>query len=151
GRDSSGKLQWNTMKFPGGIPALADYVHSKGLKIGIYETPNTATCSGLYGTLGATVGVGSKGHETTDAQTFASWGIDYLKYDKCAGPLSGFAVMRDALRATGRPIFYSINPGDQTGCPPSSCSINLPTIANMWRIGFDINGGWTSMIGLIDQ
>jgi alpha-galactosidase len=59
--------------------------------------------------------------------------------------------MRDALRATGRPIFYSINPGDGNGCPPNSCSINLPTIANMWRIGFDINGSWSSMIGLVDQ
>jgi alpha-galactosidase len=151
GRDSSGKLRWNTTNFPAGIPALADYIHGKGLKIGIYETPNTVTCAGLYGGLGASVGVGSAGHETTDAQTFASWGIDYLKYDKCTGPLSGFAVMRDALRATGRPIFYSINPGDGTGCPPNSCSINLPTIANMWRIGFDINGSWASMIGLVDQ
>ena len=59
--------------------------------------------------------------------------------------------MRDALRATGRPIFYSINPGDGSGCPPNSCSINLVTIANMWRIGFDINGSWSSMIGLVDQ
>ena len=58
--------------------------------------------------------------------------------------------MRDALRATGRPIFYSINPGDGSGCPPNSCSINLPTIANMWRIGFDINASWSSIVGLID-
>ena len=61
--------------------------------------------------------MGSLGHETTDAQTFASWGVDYLKYDKCTAPLSGFATMRDALRATGGPIFYSINPGDGIGVP----------------------------------
>ncbi|HVZ89407.1 MAG TPA: glycoside hydrolase family 27 protein, partial [Polyangia bacterium] len=151
GRDSSGKLQWNTSKFPSGIPALATYVHGKGLKLGIYETPNTTTCVGLYGGISHAVAVGSQGHETTDAQTFASWGVDYLKYDKCTGPLSGFAVMGNALRATGRPIFYSINPGDGSGCPPNSCSINLPTIANMWRIGFDINASWSSMIGLVDQ
>jgi len=153
GRDASGKLKWNATKFPNGIPALADYVHGKGLKIGIYETPNTNTCTGIYGNSGITkaAAVGSLGHETTDAQTFASWGIDYLKYDKCQGPLSAFATMRDALRATGRPIFLSINPGDGSGCPPNSCSINLPTIANMWRIGFDINGSWSSMIGLVDQ
>ncbi len=150
GRDSSGKIQWNTTKFPAGIPALAQYVHGKGLKIGLYSTPNTLTCSGIYG--GVAVAVGSKGFETSDAQTFASWGIDYLKYDHCAAAgLGGFATMRDALKATGRPIFYSINPGDGSGCPPNTCSINLPTIANMWRIGFDINGSWASMIGLVDQ
>jgi alpha-galactosidase len=149
GRDSAGRLRWNTSKFPSGIPALADYVHGKGLKIGIYEVPGDRTCANIYG--GYSQGAGSLGHETTDAQTFASWGIDYLKYDKCTASLSGFAVMRDALRATGRPIFYSINPGDGTGCPPNSCSINLPTIANMWRIGFDINASWASIVGLIDQ
>ena len=152
GRDSSGKLQWNTSKFPSGIPALATYVHGKGLKLGIYEVPNTTTCVGLYGGISPSVAVGSGGHETIDAQTFASWGVDYLKYDHCAAPgLGGFATMRDALKATGRPIFYSINPGDGSGCPPNTCSINLPTIANMWRIGFDINGSWSSMIGLVDQ
>jgi alpha-galactosidase len=153
GRDSSGKLRWNATKFPSGIPALADYVHGKGLKIGIYEVPGNATCVGIYGGISPSVAVGSLGHETTDAQTFASWGIDYLKYDKCTAPLGGFVVMRDALRAAGRPIFYSINPGDGTGCPPSTCSINppLPMLANMWRIGFDINGSWSSMIGLVDQ
>jgi alpha-galactosidase len=151
GRDASGTLRWNATKFPAGIPALADYVHAKGLKLGIYETPNTRTCVGIYGGIDPAVAVGSLGHETADAQTFASWGVDYLKYDKCQGQLAAFAVMRDALRATGRPIFYSINPGDATGCPPSTCTITLPTIANMWRIGFDITGTWASMIGLVDQ
>ncbi|HET7540856.1 MAG TPA: glycoside hydrolase family 27 protein [Polyangiaceae bacterium] len=149
GRDSSGKLKANASKFPSGIAALADYVHGKGLKIGIYETPNTKTCAGLYG--GYTAGVGSVGHETTDAQTFAAWGIDYLKYDKCQGQLSAFAVMRDALKATGRPIFYSINPGDQGPfCTPTNCSLNLPMTANMWRIGFDISAKWSEVIRLID-
>ncbi|MET0790782.1 MAG: glycoside hydrolase family 27 protein [Polyangiaceae bacterium] len=149
GRDSDGKLKWSVSKFPSGIPALAEYIHGKGLKIGIYETPNTKTCAGLYG--GYTAGVGSVGHEAIDAQTFASWGIDYLKYDKCQGQLSAFAVMRDALKATGRPIFYSINPGDQGPfCTPSSCSLNLPMTANMWRIGFDISAKWSEIIRLID-
>jgi len=149
GRDASGKLKWNASKFPSGIPALAEYIHGKGLKIGIYETPNTKTCAALYG--GYTAGVGSVGHETLDAQTFASWGIDYLKYDKCQGQLSAFAVMRDALKATGRPIFYSINPGDQGPfCTPTNCSLNLPLTANMWRIGFDISAKWSEVIRLID-
>ena len=122
GRDSSGKLRWNATKFPGGIPALADYIHGKGLKIGIYEVPGDKTCANIYG--GYSQGAGSLGHETTDAQTFASWGIDYLKYDKCTAPLSGFATMASALKASGRPIFYSINPGDGSGCPPGNCSID---------------------------
>jgi hypothetical protein len=65
--------------------------------------------------------------------------------------LSGFAVMRDALRATGRPIFYSINPGEPSvGCVPGTCAIDLPSIANMWRIGSDINAFWSSVVGLTD-
>ncbi len=151
GRDEDGKLKANTApnKFPSGIAALADYVHGLGLKIGIYETPNTKTCAGIYG--GYAGGVGSLGHETVDAQTFADWGIDYLKYDKCQGQLSAFSVMRDALQATGRPIFYSINPGDQGPyCTPQHCSLDLPSIANMWRIEFDISANWSSVISLID-
>jgi alpha-galactosidase len=148
GRDSSGKLKWNASRFPNGIPMLADYIHGKGLKIGLYEVPGDKTCANIYS--GYTGGVGSLGHETTDAQTFASWGIDYLKYDKCTAPLSGFATMANALKAAGRPIFYSINPGDGSGCPPGNCSIDASKIANMWRIGFDINGSWSSMIGLVD-
>ncbi len=151
GRDSAtGRIKVNTSKFPSGMAALADYVHGKGLKLGIYSTPNAKTCAGIYG--GYTGGVGSLGHETTDAQTYADWGIDYLKYDKCQGQLSAFAVMRDALRRTGRPIFYSINPGDQGPyCTPTNCSIDLVNIANMWRIEFDISANWDSVIRLIDK
>jgi len=151
GRDGDGKLKANTAqnKFPSGIAALADYVHDLGLKIGIYETPNTKTCAAIYG--GYTPGVGSLGHEEVDAQTFADWGIDYLKYDKCQGSLDAFAVMRDAIEATGRPIFFSINPGDQGPyCTPTHCSLDLPTVANMWRIEFDISANWDSVIRLID-
>ncbi len=129
--------------------ALVKYVHDKGLKIGLYSTPGTKTCANIYSNY--TGGIGSLGYETIDAETYAAWGIDYLKYDKCTASLSGFAVMRDALRATGRAIFYSINPGDGTGCVPGKCSIDLPKTANMWRIGFDINASWSSITGLIDQ
>ena len=149
GRDASGNLQWNASQFPSGIPALATYVHGKGLKLGIYETPNTVTCVG-HGGVSHSVAVGSLGHEAQDARTFASWGVDYLKYDLCQGQPSSFAVMRDALRATGRPIVYSINPGNGSGCPPtgpttSRCGLNLPSIANLWRIAFDINASWSSI------
>jgi alpha-galactosidase len=161
GRDASGALRWNTTKFPAGIPALADYVHGKGLKLGIYETPHTLTCVGVYGgAITPAMAVGSLGHESQDAHTFASWGIDYLKYDLCTGQRSSFSVMRDALRSTGRPIVYSINPGNGTGdlCPPnatgaagSRCGLDLPSTANLWRIGFDINASWASIAGLVDQ
>ncbi len=149
GRDASGKVQVNTKKFPSGMAALAKYIHDKGLKMGLYSTPGTKTCAAIYG--GYTGGVGSLGHETSDAQTYAAWGVDYLKYDKCTAALSGFAPMRDALRASGRQIFFSINPGDGTGCVPGKCAIDLVTTANMWRIGFDINASWSSVVSLIDQ
>jgi alpha-galactosidase len=153
GRDASGKLRWNKTKFPSGIPALADYVHQKGLKLGIYQVPADTTCVGRYAGVDHAIAVGSLGHEQTDAQTFAEWGVDYLKYDLCVGQRSGFAVMRDALRSTGRDIFYSINPGNGQDdlCPPSKCSLDLPNIANMWRIGFDIGANWGSVIRLIDE
>ena len=142
GRDGSGNLQWDTAKFPNGIAGLATYVHGKGLKLGIYEAPANKTCAGKTGGLG---------YETQDAKAYASWGVDYLKYDNCGGQTSSFAKMHDALIATGRPIFYSINPVYGAGsCVPPSCAIDELKISNMWRIGFDITNTWTSFTGLID-
>ncbi|MBN2341653.1 MAG: glycoside hydrolase family 27 protein [Deltaproteobacteria bacterium] len=157
GRDSTtGRLKWDTSSFPSGIPALAEYIHSLGLKIGIYTTPNHLTCTGLYGNDPRRVG--SLGYEDIDAQTFAEWGIDYLKYDLCAGDMASFIVMRDALRATGRPIFYSINPANQGPfCTPTYCAtappgldFNLTEVANMWRIEMDIWDGWNEVLRCID-
>ena len=156
GRDASGNIQWDTTKFPSGIASLASYVHGKGLKFGIYSAPNTGTCQGLYGNPSMpSVYVGSLGHEQQDARSFAAWGVDYLKYDDCGGPLSGFAPMRDALRATGRPIVYSINPYngntcDPTGAHTSTCGLDLLSIANMWRIGADIKATWGDITRIID-
>ena len=142
GRDSSGNLQWDTSKFPAGIPSLATYVHGKGLKLGIYESPNATTCAGK---------TGGAGHEAQDANTFASWGVDYLKYDDCGGSLTSFTTMHNALVATSRPIFYSINPVyGQGSCVPPNCSVDELKVCNMWRIGFDINASWGSFTGLID-
>lgn len=103
-RDAAGALQPN-QKFPA-MKALADYVHGKGLKLGIYSSPAEKTCAGY---------MGSYGHEEQDAQTFARWEIDYLKYDWCqpGGTLDemkeSFAKMHDALKKTGRPIVLSIS------------------------------------------
>src|SRR5437016_10726354 len=89
------------------MKALADYVHGKGLKIGIYSSPGPNTCAGYEG---------SFGHEEQDAQTYAAWGIDYLKYDWCSARQvyqpsemrAAYQKMHDALLKTGRPIVYSL-------------------------------------------
>jgi alpha-galactosidase len=152
GRDGSGALRWNTSKFPSGIPALADYIHRKGLKFGIYQSANSATCVGLYSGVDRSVAVGSLGHEAQDAATFASWGVDYLKYDLCAGQRSSIAAMGAALRAGPRPIVYSINPGNgQNDLDPPKPGWDMKGVANVWRIGFDINASWGAVVRLIDE
>ncbi len=151
GRDANGGLRWSTTKFPAGIPALASYVHGKGLKFGIYESANAATCVGIYGGIAPSVAVGSLGHEAQDAATFASWGVDFLKYDLCAGDRNSFAKMHDGLIATGRPIVHSINPGNRTGYPPNTPGWNPASISNMWRVAFDISASWASVTSVIDQ
>jgi alpha-galactosidase len=102
-RDAQGNILPDPIRFPSGIKALADYVHSKGLKLGVYSDAGTNTCGGRPGSLG---------HEMQDAQTYASWGVDYLKYDWCnVGDLqapAAYKKMSDALRATGRPILFSL-------------------------------------------
>ncbi|GHT08159.1 hypothetical protein FACS189426_03090 [Bacteroidia bacterium] len=102
-RDSLGFIQADPVKFPSGIKALADYVHSKGLKLGIYSDAGRKTCGGRPG---------SFGHEYQDALQYAKWGIDYLKYDWCEtqniNPIGAYNLMRDALHAAGRPILFSM-------------------------------------------
>ncbi|GAA1532419.1 ricin-type beta-trefoil lectin domain protein [Dactylosporangium maewongense] len=145
-RDAQGNLQANASRFPNGMKALGDYLHSRGLLFGIYQAPLDKTCAQYFGSYpGAT---GSQGHEAQDARQFAAWGVDYLKYDWCSpsGSISEqvttFAKMRDALAATGRPIVYSINPNSihaKTG--PQR---NWGDVANMWRTTEDITNTWDS-------
>ncbi|CAN0908997.1 Alpha-galactosidase 1 [Linum grandiflorum] len=103
-RDSKGNLRPKKSTFPSGIKALADYVHSKGLKLGIYSDAGYYTCSKTQ--------PGSLGYEEQDATTFASWGIDYLKYDNCfhdgSKPTVRLPVMTHALLKAGRPIYFSL-------------------------------------------
>jgi alpha-galactosidase len=146
-RDAQGVIHPNA-KFPD-MKALADYVHSKGLKLGIYSSPGLKTCAGYEGSLG---------HEAQDAKTYAAWGIDYLKYDLCSlGPsmqaagsiekaqaieLAAYAKMRDALRATGRPIVFSL------------CQYGFDQVwrwgpsvgGNLWRTTGDITDKYPRMI-----
>ncbi|KAI0762790.1 alpha-galactosidase [Fomes fomentarius] len=123
----------NKDKFPNGIKDVADKVHDLGLKIGIYSSAGTYTCGGKFGSLG---------FEEIDAKTYASWGIDYLKYDNCynegrAGTpqisYERYNNMSRALNATGRPILYSMCNWGEDG--PWNFAVN---IANSWRISGDI-------------
>jgi alpha-galactosidase len=137
-RDAQGNLRSNN-KFPD-MKALADYVHAKGLKLGIYSSPGPNTCAGYEG---------SYGHEAQDARTFASWGIDYLKYDWCgaraiysdAEMQAVYQVMGDALRASGRPIVFSL-------CQYGRADVWKwgPEVGgNLWRTTGDIRDQWGSM------
>ena len=102
-RDKDGFIQVDANKFPHGMKYLADYLHGKGLKLGIYSDAGTATCGSMPGSLG---------HEYQDALQYARWGVDYLKYDWCnttnINPQGAYQLISDALRASGRPIFLSM-------------------------------------------
>ena len=127
-RDADGFIQPDPKHFPSGMKALADYVHARGLKLGIYSDAGTETCAGRPGSLG---------HEYQDALQYARWEVDYLKYDWCnttnVNPRGAYQLISDALRAAGRPIFLSMCEwGD-----------NQPwrwarDIGHSWRIGPDI-------------
>jgi alpha-galactosidase len=140
-RDAQGVIHPND-RFPD-MKALADYVHSKGLKLGIYSSPGPKTCAGFEG---------SYGHEVQDAKTYAAWGVDYLKYDLCslsepmiaahslekaqAIELAAYAKMGEALKATGRPIVYSL------------CQYGF---AQVWRWGGSVGGNLWRTTGDIDD
>ncbi|MEV6011029.1 NPCBM/NEW2 domain-containing protein [Streptomyces sp. NPDC051976] len=142
-RDASGNLVADPARFPGGIKNVADYVHSKGLKFGLYSSAGTKTCNsaGFPGGLG---------HEQQDANLWASWGVDYLKYDNCnnngVDAQQRYKAMGDALKATGRPILYSICEWGSN--QPWNWA---PAVGNSWRTTGDISDNWSSMINIAHQ
>ncbi|GAA4721088.1 cellulose binding domain-containing protein [Phytohabitans rumicis] len=145
-RDGAGNLQGDPSRFPSGMKALGDYIHARGLKFGIYQGPLDRTCAQYFGSYPGRTG--AQGHEAQDARQFAAWGVDYLKYDWCspAGSIDDqvrtFAIMRDALRAAGRPIVFSINSNSvhsKTG--PQR---NWGDVSNMWRTTEDITNAWNT-------
>ncbi|XP_037069521.1 alpha-N-acetylgalactosaminidase-like, partial [Pollicipes pollicipes] len=145
-RDAHGRLQADPDRFPNGIKALADYVHSKGLKIGIYEDYGNYTCAGYPGILG---------YLETDAQTFADWDIDYVKLDGCySHPKDmdrGYPEFGYYLNRTGRPMVYSCSwPVYQiySGMTPDYASIVQH--CNLWRNFDDIQDSWASVTSVID-
>ena len=150
GRDASGNIVADSERFPSGIKALADYVHSKGLKFGIYTDAGTMTCAKRPGSIG---------HEYQDAKQYANWGVDYLKEDWCStlagqNSESSYTLMRNALAESGRPIVFSI-------CEWGSTKPWLwaGSIGNLWRSTGDIIDCWdckkdwggNGVIQIIDQ
>jgi len=142
GRDSvTGLLYPDPVRFPSGIKALADYVHSKGLKFGIYSDAGTLTCGDKPG---------SFGYEEKDAKLFAEWEVDYLKYDFCYCPdyaslhndykmaMARYKAMGDALKATGRPIVFSIC---EWG-PRSPWLWGREVGGHLWRTSYDVGDKW---------
>ncbi|RCV14516.1 hypothetical protein SETIT_2G432600v2 [Setaria italica] len=127
--------------FPSGIKALADYVHGKGLKLGIYSDAGKFTCQ---------VRPGSLYHENDDAMLFASWGVDYLKYDNCYNlgikPQKRYPPMRDALNSTGRQIFYSLCEWGEY-----DPALWAGKVGNSWRTTGDITDTWKSMTDIADK
>lgn len=152
-RDAASALQAHPTKFPSGIAALADYVRSKGLKFGLYGSPGSRTCAMIYDSYPGS-GLGSIGHEQQDADTWASWGVQYLKYDWCLADKDGlvhrpaFEKMRDALAATGRgrEITYSISEYGHT--KPWEWAA---PVANLWRTTADIQPRWDSVARIIES
>jgi alpha-galactosidase len=137
-RDANGNITSN-LKFPD-MKALADYVHSKGLKIGIYSSPGPKTCAGY---------AGSYGHEQQDADTYAKWGFDYLKYDWCSASeiykndemQAVYQKMGDALLKTGRPIVFSLCQYGEDNVWTWGAKVG----GNLWRTTDDINDTWKRM------
>jgi len=145
-RDGAGKLRSDPVRFPSGMKALGDYIHGKALKFGIYQAPREETCAQYFNAVGGATG--ALGHEQQDANTFASWGVDFLKYDWCSpwgtlnDQVAGFSKMRDALRATGRPIVYSINSNSVHA--NTGPSYNWGAVADTWRTTEDITDRWST-------
>ncbi len=136
-RDANGNLVADPKKFPSGMKALADYVHSKGLKFGLYNCAGNKTCAGYPG---------SRGHEYQDARLYASFGVDYLKYDWCnTGKINAeeaYITMRDALYAAKRPVVFSICEWGQN--EPWTWAKN---VGHLWRVSGDIGPCWDCEFG----
>lgn len=148
GRDRQNNIIPDPEKFPNGMKALADYVHSKGLKLGIYSDAAQLTCGGWTASLG---------FEEQDARTFASWGIDYLKYDYCNAPEDSatarhrYRAMANALQNSGRDIVLGICEWGQRQCEEWCEEVG----GQLWRTSYDVRDMWKDIVkeggmGIID-
>ncbi len=131
-RDAQGNIVPDAKRFPSGMKSLGDYIHAKGLKFGIYSDAGTGTCQNRPG---------GRGYEFQDARQYAAWGVDYLKYDWCnhstQDSAASYAIMRDALKKSGRPIVFSL-------CEWGSTKPWLwaKDVGNLWRSTGDITDKW---------
>eukprot|EP01121_Diplochlamys_sp_Union-15-3_P002071 TRINITY_DN1179_c0_g1_i1.p1 TRINITY_DN1179_c0_g1~~TRINITY_DN1179_c0_g1_i1.p1 ORF type:complete len:405 (+),score=55.48 TRINITY_DN1179_c0_g1_i1:37-1251(+) len=143
-RDAQGRLQADPKRFPHGIKWLADYMHTRGLKLGIYSAYSNYTCGGY---------LGSQNHVQTDADTFASWTIDSLKLDGCSPDTSiyskGYPEFSKALISTGRPILYSCSWPAYVDFNTFNWTL-IGEICNLWRLYDDVQDSWDSIIGIIN-
>ena len=139
GRDSKNNIIADPVKFPNGIKAVADYVHSKGLKLGIYSDAAQLTCAGYTASLG---------FEEQDARTFASWGIDYLKYDYCNAPEDSatarqrYRTMAEALQKSGRDIVLGICEWGSRNCEEWCEEVG----GQLWRTTYDVRDMWKDIV-----
>lgn len=155
-RDAGGNLQPDPAKFPGGIRALADYVHGLGLKFGIYESAGTANCAGTM--------AGGYGHYRQDAAQFASWGADYIKFDYCAmnqayADNPGLTQQQvgqqlatafgQAIAATGRPMVFDVNDASGARDHDQVWTWARAAGAQLWRVSSDISDTYSSMVSHI--
>ncbi len=142
-RTADGKLEPNHEKFPHGIKALADYVHGLGLKLGIYTSAGTLTCQKTM--------PGALDHEDADAQSFADWGVDYLKYDNCNNEgrdaIERYTKMGEAIKKTGHPMVYALCEWGEN----DPWTWGRDAGAQLWRTTGDISDNWGSMTGILDQ
>ncbi|MDF3983044.1 glycoside hydrolase family 27 protein [Luteibacter sp. PPL201] len=149
-RDKDGHLQPNPKRFPSGIKALAAYIHSKGLKFGLYSSAGTSTCEPLQENRGFPGGLG---HEKDDAASFAAWDVDYLKYDNCNNQkieaTQRYAAMAEALRGSGRTIFFSVCEWGEN--KPWLWAGKPPIDAGSWRTTGDISDNYASMLKIFKQ
>jgi len=132
GRDSAGNIRADPAKFPSGIRHLADYLHGKGFKFGLYSCAGTLTCANRPG---------SRGYEFADARQYAAWGVDYLKYDWChtstQDARESYSLMSRALRQAGRPVVFSL----------CEWGLSKPwtwadSVGHLWRTTGDIRNSW---------
>lgn len=140
-RDANGEIVVDKQRFPHGMKYLADYIHSKGLKFGIYSCAGTKTCQGRPG---------GRGYEFQDARTYARWGVDYLKYDWCnhstQDSKASYSIMRDALYKAGHPIVFSLCEWGST--KPWEWAKD---VGHLWRTTGDIVDRWDAMISIVEK
>jgi alpha-galactosidase len=136
-RGGDGTIVADPNTFPGGIKAVADYLHERGLELGITTSRGTQTCAGRPG---------SEGYETKDAETYAAWGVDYVKYDNCHASQDAetqHRAMQAALAAAGRPMLFSICTGEFAEF--------MPEVGQLWRTSGDLADNWGSLTSTVDK